>query len=169
MIYVISVIIVGGGIGGVVIVLLLVCQGIKVMLLEKVYEIGEIGVGIQFGLNVFLVLDSFGVGDVVCQCVVFIDYIIMMDVVNVEEVVCIEIGQVFCDYFGGLYVVIYWVDIYVMVWGVVLMYSGVEYCILIYIVDICQMLDDVMVFDEQGNSWMVDIFVGCDGVKLVVW
>ncbi|VDZ70568.1 Putative n-hydroxybenzoate hydroxylase (plasmid) [Klebsiella aerogenes] len=42
-------IIVGGGIGGAATALSLARQGIKVMLLEKAHEIGEIGAGIQLG------------------------------------------------------------------------------------------------------------------------
>lgn len=40
-------IIVGGGIGGAATALSLARQGIKVMLLEKAHEIGEIGAGIS--------------------------------------------------------------------------------------------------------------------------
>lgn len=46
-------IIVGGGIGGAATALSLARQGIKVMLLEKAHEIGEIGAGIQLGPNAF--------------------------------------------------------------------------------------------------------------------
>lgn len=55
-------IIVGGGIGGAATALSLARQGIKVMLLEKAHEIGEIGAGIQLGPNAFSALDSLGVG-----------------------------------------------------------------------------------------------------------
>ena len=54
-------IIVGGGIGGAATALSLARQGIKVMLLEKAHEIGEIGAGIQLGPNAFSALDSLGV------------------------------------------------------------------------------------------------------------
>ena len=53
-------IIVGGGIGGAATALSLARQGIKVMLLEKAHEIGEIGAGIQLGPNAFSALDSGG-------------------------------------------------------------------------------------------------------------
>ncbi len=45
-------IIVGGGIGGAA-TALSGAPGIKVMLLEKAHEIGEIGAGIQLGPNAF--------------------------------------------------------------------------------------------------------------------
>lgn len=90
-------------------------QGIKVMLLEKAHEIGEIGAGIQLGPNAFSALDSLGVGDVARQRAVFTDHITMMDAVNAEEVVRIETGQAFRDHFGGPYAVIHRVDIHATV------------------------------------------------------
>ncbi|EIU6139174.1 3-hydroxybenzoate 6-monooxygenase [Salmonella enterica] len=168
MTHVTSAIIVGGGIGGAATALSLARQGIKVMLLEKAHEIGEIGAGIQLGPNAFSALDSLGVGDVARQRAVFTDHITMMDAVNAEEVVCIETGQAFRDHFGGPYAVIHRVDIHATVWEAVLTHPGVEYRTSTHIVDIRQTPDDVTVFDEQGNSWTADILVGCDGVKSVV-
>lgn len=115
MTHVTSAIIVGGGIGGAATALSLARQGIKVMLLEKAHEIGEIGAGIQLGPNAFSALDSLGVGDVARQRAVFTDHITMMDAVNAEEVVCIETGQAFRDHFGGPYAVIHRVDIHATV------------------------------------------------------
>lgn len=51
-------VIVGGGIGGAATALSLARLGIKVVLLEKAHEIGEIGAGIQLGPNAFSALDS---------------------------------------------------------------------------------------------------------------
>lgn len=125
MTHVTSAIIVGGGIGGAATALSLARQGIKVMLLEKAHEIGEIGAGIQLGPNAFSALDSLGVGDVARQRAVFTDHITMMDAVNAEEVVCIETGQAFRDHFGGPYAVIHRVDIHATVWEAVLTHPGV--------------------------------------------
>lgn len=86
-------IIVGGGIGGAATALSLARQGIKVMLLEKAHEIGEIGAGIQLGPNAFSALDSLGVGEVARQRAVFTDHITMMDAVNAKEVVRIETSR----------------------------------------------------------------------------
>ncbi len=105
-------IIVGGGIGGAATALSLARQGIKVMLLEKAHEIGEIGAGIQLGPNAFSALDSLGVGGVARQRAVFTDHITLMDAVNAQEVVHIETGQAFRDHFGGPYAVIHRADIH---------------------------------------------------------
>ncbi len=161
-------IIVGGGIGGAATALSLARQGIKVMLLEKAHEIGEIGAGIQLGPNAFSALDSLGVGEVARQRAVFTDHITMMDAVNAKEVVRIETGQAFRDHFGGPYAVIHRVDIHASVWEAALVHPNVEYRTSTNVVDIRQTENDVTVFDEHGNSWTADILVGCDGVKSVV-
>lgn len=157
-------IIVGGGIGGAATALSLARQGIKVMLLEKAHEIGEIGAGIQLGPNAFSALDSLGVGEVARQRAVFTDHITMMDAVNAKEVVRIETGQAFRDHFGGPYAVIHRVDIHASVWEAALVHPNVEYRTSTNVVDIRQTENDVTVFDEHGNSWTADILVGCDGV-----
>lgn len=161
-------IIVGGGIGGAATALSLARQGIKVMLLEKAHEIGEIGAGIQLGPNAFSALDSLGVGEVARQRAVFTDHITMMDAVNDEEVVHIETGQAFRDHFGGPYAVIHRVDIHATVWEAALTHPAVEYRTSTQVVDIRQTADDVTVFDDKGNSWTADILIGCDGGKSVV-
>lgn len=81
---------------------------------------GEIGVGMQLGLNVFYVFDVFGIGDKVCVCVVFMDELVMYDVVDVFVVGCILIGVDFQQWFGNFYVVIYCVDVYC------LLFEGVQ-------------------------------------------
>ena len=161
-------VIVGGGIGGAATALSLARLGIKVVLLEKAHEIGEIGAGIQLGPNAFSALDSLGVGDIARQRAVFTDHITMMDAVNAEEVVRIETGQAFRDHFGGPYAVIHRVDIHASVWEAVLTHPDVEYHTSTNVVDIRETEDDVTVFDDRGNSWSGDILIGCDGVKSVV-
>lgn len=161
-------IIVGGGIGGAATALSLARQGIKIILLEKAHEIGEIGAGIQLGPNAFSALDSLGVGDVARQRAVFTDNITMMDAISGERVVHIETGQAFREYFGGPYAVIHRADLHATIWDAVLTHPAVEYHTSTHIVEIRQTADDVTVIDEQGHSWTADILIGCDGVKSVV-
>ncbi|WP_251347439.1 FAD-dependent oxidoreductase [Klebsiella pneumoniae] len=86
-------IIVGGGIGGAATALSLARQGIKVMLLEKAHEIGEIGAGSSWGRMPFrhwIVWASATwrpAGGVYRSS--------RVDAVNGEEVVRIETGQAF--------------------------------------------------------------------------
>ena len=57
-----SIIVVGGGIGGLAAAQALTQQGIAVLLLEQADHIGEIGAGIQLGPNAYAALDALGAG-----------------------------------------------------------------------------------------------------------
>ncbi|WP_362675751.1 3-hydroxybenzoate 6-monooxygenase, partial [Streptomyces sp. NPDC048301] len=102
------------------------------------------------------------------QRAVFTDHITLMDAVNAQEVVHIETGQAFRDHFGGPYAVIHRADIHASVWEAVLTHPDVEYRTSTQVAGISQTVDDVTVFDEQGNRWTADILIGCDGVRSVV-
>ena len=58
-----TVIVAGGGIGGLAAALALARRGFAVKVLEQAAEIGEIGAGIQLGPNAFAAFDALGVGE----------------------------------------------------------------------------------------------------------
>jgi salicylate hydroxylase len=58
-----TVVVVGGGVGGVATALAMGSQGYTVKLLEQADQIGAIGYGVQIGSNVLPMLDRLGVGD----------------------------------------------------------------------------------------------------------
>lgn len=161
-------IVVGGGIGGAATALSLAKHGIKVLLLERAHEIGEIGAGIQLGPNAFSALDSLGVGLAARERAVFTDHISMMDAVDGKEVVRIETGQAFREHFGGPYAVIHRVDIHDTVWQAALKNPLVSYKTSTQVVDIRVNPQGVEVFDSQGNRYEADVLLGCDGGKSVV-
>jgi 2-polyprenyl-6-methoxyphenol hydroxylase-like FAD-dependent oxidoreductase len=80
-----TVIIVGGGIGGMSAALSLARIGVSVTLLEQAPHTGEIGAGLQLGPNAFAALDAPGVGDAVRHGSVFTDRMVMMDAVDCSE------------------------------------------------------------------------------------
>ena len=59
------ILIVGGGLGGLTTALALACRGRRSRVFEGAPEFGAIGYGIQFGPDVFPVLDRIGVANVV--------------------------------------------------------------------------------------------------------
>src|SRR5215470_9913889 len=60
-----SILIVGGGLGGLTMALALARHGLPARVLEGAPAFGAIGYGIQFGPNVFHVLDRIGLSDAV--------------------------------------------------------------------------------------------------------
>jgi 2-polyprenyl-6-methoxyphenol hydroxylase-like FAD-dependent oxidoreductase len=86
----ISIAIIGGGLGGLTAALALARHGQPVRVLEGAPSFGAIGFGIQFGPNVFHVLDRIGVSDAVLEkadspsAVVLIDGLTGMEVTRVS-------------------------------------------------------------------------------------
>jgi hypothetical protein len=87
-----SVLIVGGGIGGLTAALALERQGIPSQVIEQVAEFKEIGAGIQLGPNVFWMLDRLGLIAPISALAVFPNNLIMRDSITGEEVTRIPLG-----------------------------------------------------------------------------
>ena len=97
-----SVLLVGGGIGGLSAALALARLGIAVELLEQSAAIGEIGAGLQLGPNAFAALDALGVGEEVRRKAVFTERLVMMDALDCSEVASLPVGESFRQRFGNV-------------------------------------------------------------------
>lgn len=107
-----SVMIAGGGIGGLSAALGLSAKGFDIVVLEKAPELGEIGAGIQLGPNAFHALDYFGVGAAARAQAVFIDRLRLMDAVSGEEITHIPLDEPFRQRFGNPYAVVHRADLH---------------------------------------------------------
>ena len=107
-----SVLLVGGGIGGMAAALALARLGISIDLLEQSAAIGEIGAGLQLGPNAFAALDALGVGEAVRRGAVFTDRLVMMDAVDCSEVASVPVGEAFRARFGNPYAVSHRADLH---------------------------------------------------------
>lgn len=163
-----SVIVVGGGIGGMAAALALARLGIQITLLEQSPEIGEIGAGIQLGPNAFAALDALDVGENARKRAVFTDRLVMMDAVDGSEVATFPVGERFRERFGNPYAVIHRADIHSSI------LEGVKESPLITLIastrieGVHEENRKVSVIDTKGNRFTADALVGCDGVKSVV-
>ena len=77
-----TILVAGGGIGGMACALALTQAGFDVEVLEQAAEIGEIGAGIQLGPNAFNAMDALGCGPRARARAVYTDDLIMMDAVD---------------------------------------------------------------------------------------
>jgi len=107
-----SVLLVGGGIGGMAAALALARLGISIDLLEQSAAIGEIGAGLQLGPNAFAALDALGVGEAVRRGSVFTDRLVMMDAVDCSEVASVPVGEAFRARFRNPYAVSHRADLH---------------------------------------------------------
>lgn len=107
-----TIIVAGGGIGGVSAAMGMANLGYKVVVLEQAETFGEIGAGIQIGPNAFHAMDYLGVGDRGRAQAVYIDKLIMMDGLTGEEVAHIDVDESFRRRFKNPYAVIHRADLH---------------------------------------------------------
>jgi 2-polyprenyl-6-methoxyphenol hydroxylase-like FAD-dependent oxidoreductase len=106
------ILIVGGGLGGLTTALALAQHGRTVRVLEGAPEFGAIGYGIQFGPNVFHVLDRIGVGEQVEAAADPPSAVVMLDALDGKELVRMATGAAFRARFNYPYIVIHRIDLH---------------------------------------------------------
>ncbi|MBH9181951.1 3-hydroxybenzoate 6-monooxygenase [Pseudomonas aeruginosa] len=163
-----SIIIVGGGIGGLAAAQALTQQGLEVLLLEQAGEIGEIGAGIQLGPNAYSALDALGVGDTARARSVFTENLIMMDAIDAREVARIDVGEAFRKRFGNPYGVIHRADIHRSILEAVQKNPLIRFQTSTRIETLVADATGVSLSDSRGNRYRADAVIGCDGVKSVI-
>jgi 3-hydroxybenzoate 6-monooxygenase len=106
------ILIVGGGLGGLTTALALARRGRTVRVLEGAPEFGAIGYGIQFGPNVFHVLDRIGIGERVRAAADPPIAVLMLDALDGKELVRMPTGASFRARFKYPYIVIHRIDLH---------------------------------------------------------
>jgi len=106
------ILIVGGGLGGLTTALALARRGWSARVLEGAAELGAIGYGIQFGPNIFHVLDRIGVTDQVLAAADSPVAVVMMDALTGRELVRIPTGAAFRARFKHPYIIVHRVDVH---------------------------------------------------------
>ena len=106
------ILIVGGGLGGLTTALALARRGRASRVLEGAPEFGAIGYGIQFGPNVFHVLDRIGLMEQVLAVADSPAAVLMMDALTGKELIRIPTGPSFRARFKYPYIVIHRIDLH---------------------------------------------------------
>jgi salicylate hydroxylase len=163
-----SVIVIGGGIGGLAAALALARQGLEVQVLEQSRELGEIGAGIQLGPNAFHAFDALGVGEAARRRAVYVERLVMMDAVDGSEVASMPIGEAFHARFGNPYAVIHRADIHLSLLEGVRATPGIEVATGTQVERIEQPPGRVIARTSDGRRYESDALIAADGGKSVV-
>ncbi|HEY2226545.1 MAG TPA: FAD-dependent monooxygenase [Xanthobacteraceae bacterium] len=107
-----TILIVGGGLGGLAAALALGRGGRRVRVLEEAPELGAIGYGIQLGPNVFPMFEHLGVGAAVLRQADAPPAVVMLDALDGTQVARIPTGETFRRRFTHPYVVIHRIDLH---------------------------------------------------------
>ena len=106
------ILIVGGGLGGLTTALALARHRMPVRVLEGAPSFGAIGYGIQFGPNVFHVLDRIGVSAAVLEKADSPPAVLMFDALTGDEVTRVPTGPSFRARFKYPYIIIHRIDLH---------------------------------------------------------
>lgn len=107
----VDVIVVGGGIGGLSNALALTRQGLRVRVLERAAEFGEVGAGLQIAPNCTRILEHWGLLEEVRSLGVLPENIVMRDAVDGTELTRLDLQDVEARY-GAPYMVIHRSDLH---------------------------------------------------------
>ena len=163
-----SVLVAGGGIGGLAAALALVRRGFAVKVLEQAPQLGEIGAGIQFGPNAFAALDTLGIGEKARARAVYTDEMVMMDAVDETLVGRIPTGEAFRQRFGNPYAVIHRADVHMSLLEGAQESGRIEVLTSTQVTRVEQDEGSVTAFDQNGVAHHGLALIGADGVKSAV-
>ncbi|HEX7384546.1 MAG TPA: 3-hydroxybenzoate 6-monooxygenase [Burkholderiaceae bacterium] len=163
-----TVLVAGGGIGGLAAALALARQGHAVKVLEQSAEIGEIGAGIQLGPNAFAAFDALGVGERARGRAVYTERMVMMDAIDETEVASVPVGEAFRKRFGNPYAVIHRADVHTSLLEGARESERIEFLTSTRVERVEQDASGVTVIDAKGNAHRGIALIGADGVRSAV-
>lgn len=163
-----TILLVGGGIGGMAAALALSQAGYEVDVVEQAPELGEIGAGIQLGPNAFAAMDALGCGPRARARAVYNDDLLMMDAIDESVVGELHVGDAFRTYFGNPYAVIHRADIHLSIYEEAQTHDNIRIHTDARIVEVDIGDKSVRIKDQKGREWKGLALIGCDGVKSVV-
>jgi 3-hydroxybenzoate 6-monooxygenase len=159
------ILIVGGGLGGLTTALALARHGIATRVLEGAPSFGAIGYGIQFGPNVFHVLDRLGLSDAVIEKADAPPAVLMIDALNGKEVTRVPTGASFRARFKHPYIIIHRIDLH----NVLLEACWREPLITLEADAMVTAFEDhgrdVLVTTEDGRAFEGTALVAADGIR----
>lgn len=163
-----SVVVAGGGIGGLAASLALAQNGFAVRVLEQAAEIGEIGAGVQLAPNAFAAFDALGVGDTARALAVYTDRMVLLDAVDEHEVASIPLGDAFRARFGNPYAVIHRADLHGALFDGARRDGRIEFRTSTRVTSVDVDEAGVLVHDAAGGTHRGAALVACDGVRSTV-
>jgi salicylate hydroxylase len=159
------ILIVGGGLGGLTAALALAQRGWPVRVLEGAPEFGAIGYGIQFGPNVFHVLDRIGVSAAVLEKADSPPAVLMIDALNGNEVTRVPTGASFRARFKYPYIIIHRIDLH----NVLLDACRRDPLITLesdaMVTHFDEAADTVTVTIADGRTFQGAVLIGADGIR----
>ncbi|MDB5594626.1 MAG: hypothetical protein JWM36_1587 [Hyphomicrobiales bacterium] len=160
-----TILIVGGGIGGLCTALALGQAGWNVRVLEQAPQFGAIGYGIQLGPNVVPMLARIGVAERVLAASVLPGNVWMLDALTGQAVTCVRTDEAFRERYGAPYIVIHRVDLHNILVDACRAVPGVHLDEDAAVTGFEDQGDHVVVTTQDGRRIEGAIVIGADGIR----
>ena len=159
------ILVVGGGLGGLTAALALARHGMAVRVLEGSPAFGAIGYGIQFGPNVFHVLDRVGVSDAVLEKADSPPAVLMFDGLSGVEVTRVPTGPSFRARFKHPYIIIHRIDLHNVLLDACKRDPLITLVSDTMVTRFTERSDGVSVTTEDGRTFEGTALIGADGIR----
>ena len=160
-----TILICGGGIGGISVALCLGQQGYHVQLLEQSTAFGEVGAGIQLGPNAFKMFKTLGLTDSINDLAVFPEALVMRDALTICKLTRISINtQEFREKFYYPYAVISRPDLHNIILEACRKYPTIELILGKNVIEYNQTKNSVSVICNSGDKFCGTGLIAADGL-----
>jgi 2-polyprenyl-6-methoxyphenol hydroxylase-like FAD-dependent oxidoreductase len=163
-----SLLIVGGGVGGLACALAVAQTGRPVHLLEQAPAFGEVGAGIQLGPNATAVLDRLGVLEALSQDAVFPNRLVLMDAVAGTPITALDVGASFRERYGNSYLVAHRVDLHRVLLDACRAHALITLETGKAATAVEDLIDRARVTCADGSVYEAEALVGADGLHSTV-
>jgi len=161
-----TILVVGGGLGGLAAALGLGRKGRRVHVIEQAREIAPIGYGIQMGPNVFPMFDRLGVTETVLRASHLPPSIMMADALSGEVLIEAPVTSArYKERFTHPYIVIHRADIHNILLDACKTLPNIELTVSATVTGFSQNADGVRVTCEDGRVFDGAALIGSDGIK----
>ncbi|GAA1652286.1 FAD-dependent monooxygenase [Georgenia ruanii] len=158
-----QVIMAGGGIGGLGAALMLARRGVKVRVLERAPEFGEVGAGLQLAPNITRMLKEVGVFEKIAPVSVFPKRLVFMNAKTGEQLTTLDLADAERRY-GAPYVVLHRSDLL----NALLEAAQAEENITLHTHSMVEGIEDrgdrVVVRTAAGEEYTGELLLGADGL-----
>lgn len=160
-----TIIVAGGGVGGLATAIALGRKGAEVRVLEQAPQFGAIGYGIQLGPNVFPMFDRLGLREAVLACSILPKNVWMFDAMDGKPIVAVETGPEFLARYGNPYIVIHRVDLHNCLTEACRSLPNVALDENAQVTGFTDHGDRISVALADGRAVEGDLLIGADGVR----
>lgn len=159
-----SVIVAGGGIGGLAAALALSRAGVSPTLLEQAEAFGEVGAGLQLGPNAVRVLADWGLRAALDAVAAYPDELRVRDAGRGRTLGGLRLGHAFAERYSQPYASLHRADLHALLLQALRSQTGARLHLGSRLVSVAEQGDTVRLERADGSALETPALIGCDGL-----